>query len=118
MRVSRCKRVYEPAARDDGYRVLVDRLWPRGVRKDDAKVDVWLKDIAPSDELRTWFNHESQKWEEFQGKYHAELSGNPAVDELSKIRKDHDVVTLLFAAKDEQYNNAVALNNYLRHARS
>lgn len=104
------KRVYDPVDPGDGVRVLVDRLWPRGVSKD--KVDLWLRDVAPSDELRRWFNHDPNKWEEFKRRYFQELDGNPKVEELLElIRRGRDV-TLLYAAKS-LYNNAVALKEYL-----
>lgn len=104
------KRVYDPVDPGDGVRVLVDRLWPRGVSKD--KVDLWLRDVAPSDELRRWFNHDPNKWEEFKRRYFQELDGNPKVEELLElIRRGRDV-TLLYAAKSP-YNNAVALKEYL-----
>ncbi|BFI76946.1 uroporphyrin-III methyltransferase [Sulfurisphaera ohwakuensis] len=104
------KRIYDPVEKDDGIRILVDRLWPRGVRKD--KVDVWLKDIAPSDELRTWFNHDPNKWEEFKKKYFEELSKNPKLDILLQLIKKGENVTLLYASKSP-YNNAVALKEFL-----
>ena len=108
------KRVYESASESDGKRVLVDRLWPRGLTKTEAKIDVWLKDIAPSDALRKWFGHDPQKWTDFQEKYKAELKGNPALAELKALAKK-EAVTLLFAAKDEEHNNAVALRQILTH---
>ncbi|GAA5419416.1 DUF488 domain-containing protein [Sulfurisphaera tokodaii] len=104
------KRIYDPVEKDDGIRILVDRLWPRGVRKD--KVDVWLKDIAPSDELRTWFNHDPNKWEEFKKKYFEELSKNPKLDILLQLIKKGENVTLLYTSKSP-YNNAVALKEFL-----
>ncbi|MFP3218948.1 MAG: DUF488 domain-containing protein [Acidianus sp.] len=104
------KRVYDPLDKDDGIRILVDRLWPRGVKKD--QVDVWLKDIAPSDELRKWYNHEPEKWEEFKRKYFEELSRNPKVEILLQLIKKGNNVTLLYASKSP-YNNAVALKEYL-----
>lgn len=108
------KRVYESVSESDGKRVLVDRLWPRGLTKTEAKIDVWLKDIAPSDALRKWFGHDPQKWADFQEKYKAELKGNPALAELKALAKK-EAVTLLFAAKDEEHNNAVALRQILTH---
>jgi len=108
------KRVYEEASSDDGFRVLVDRLWPRGVSREKAKLDLWLKDIAPSEELRKWFAHDPAKWPEFQRKYFCELDENTAATEkLREIISREKSVTLLFAAKDETHNNAVALKNYL-----
>lgn len=102
------KRVYETAAKDDGYRVLVDRLWPRGLTKAKAHVDLWLKEVAPSTELRKWFGHEPEKWAEFQKRYRAELN-REALASLKKLEKDHKKVTLLYGAKSEERNQAVAL---------
>ncbi|MGH8427605.1 MAG: DUF488 domain-containing protein [Gammaproteobacteria bacterium] len=109
------KRIYEPPAADDGCRVLVDRLWPRGMSKDHAALDHWFKDLAPSDELRHWFGHDADKWDEFQRRYGAELDANkPAVAPLRKLLKTEKKVTLLFGTKEEKHNNAVALAEYLR----
>ncbi len=106
------KRIYAAATEDDGVRILVDRLWPRGMSKDKAGVDHWLRDVAPSRELRRWFNHEPEKWDEFQQRYFEELTDNADIqsilDEASRSK-----VTLLFAAKDEERNNAIALKEYL-----
>ncbi|TPM32747.1 DUF488 domain-containing protein [Mesorhizobium sp. B2-3-5] len=108
------KRVYETPEPGDGQRVLVDRIWPRGVSKQDAALTQWLKDIAPSDELRKWFGHESARWEEFQKRYRVELDGNDqAVAELRALL-GKGRVTLLYGAHDEAHNNAVALAGYLR----
>jgi len=107
------KRIYEEPAADDGYRLLVDRLWPRGVSKDKAKLDLWLKEVGPSDELRKWFNHDPAKYEEFKKRFFNELDDNPAADQLKKIIKDNDKVTLLYSAHDEQHNQAAALQEYL-----
>ena len=106
------KRVYETPSRDDGVRILVDRLWPRGLSKDLAKIDLWLRDVAPSNELRRWFNHEPEKWDEFRRRYFAELTDNPAAQSVLE-EASRSKVTLLFAAKDEERNNAVALREYL-----
>jgi len=107
------KRVYEPAAVDDGTRVLVDRLWPRGVSKEEAKYDFWLKDVAPSTDLRHWFGHDPARWEEFRRRYVLELDANPAVAELASIvKKGH--TTVLYGAHDEEHNQAVVLADYLR----
>jgi uncharacterized protein YeaO (DUF488 family) len=108
------KRVYEPPAPDDGQRVLVDRIWPRGVRKDDAALTLWLKDIAPSDELRQWFGHEPSRWAEFQKRYRVELDGNEEVVAQLHALLGDGKVTLLYGARDEVHNNAVALAAYLR----
>ena len=106
------KRVYEAPAPDDGQRVLVDRIWPRGVSKEEAALALWLKEIAPSDELRKWFGHEAARWAEFQKRYRAELDGNgEAVAQLRGLLR-HGKVTLLYGAHDEAHNNAVALAGY------
>ena len=107
------KRVYEAAAKEDGYRVLVDRLWPRGLTKAKAHVDLWLKEVAPSNELRKWFGHEPEKWLEFQKRYRAELDGQ-AIANLRKLEKEHRKVTLLFGAKSEERNQAAALLKILQ----
>jgi len=108
----RIKRVYDPPEPDDGLRVLVDRLWPRGLTKSKAKVDVWLKEIAPSAELRRWFGHRPERWHEFQRKYAEELEGNPAVGDLRGIMA-RGPVSLLYAARDTARNDAVVLARYL-----
>lgn len=106
------KRAYEPAQKIDGYRILVDRLWPRGVSKAKAKLDLWLKDIGPSTGLRKWFNHDPKKWGKFKHKYLLELKNKKEL--LSIIRdKSRKIVTLVFAAKDEKYNNAVVIKDIL-----
>lgn len=107
------KRVYEPAEAADGFRVLVDRLWPRGLKKEAAQVDVWMKEVAPSTELRKWFNHEPEKWESFRKKYKTELQQSEAVGELLQHVKKHKKITLLYAARDEQHNDAVVLQQFL-----
>ncbi|MGH2564051.1 MAG: DUF488 domain-containing protein [Ginsengibacter sp.] len=107
------KRIYEPFEKSDGFRVLLDRLWPRGVKKEDAKTDLWLKEIAPSSALRKWFNHDAEKWNEFIKKYRDELKQSAAMDELKKLVKLHATVTLLYAAHDTQHNNAVVLQRLL-----
>lgn len=106
------KRAYETAEKSDGTRVLVDRIWPRGVTKDEADIDLWAKDVAPSTQLRKWFGHDPEKWSEFQKKYRSELKGNPALSEIKKLtRKGH--VTLIYAAKDELHNQALVLKQVL-----
>ena len=109
------KRVYDPASRTDGKRILVDRMWPRGVKKSEARVDEWLKDIAPSTELRKWFAHDADKWAEFQKRYAAELKNSTALADLRKTAKDGPV-TLVFAARDEKHNNAAALKRMLERS--
>jgi uncharacterized protein YeaO (DUF488 family) len=109
------KRVYETASNGDGYRVLVDRLWPRGLTKAKAHVDLWLKEIAPSTALREWFGHEPEKWREFQKRYRAEMKKQPeALAALRRIEKEHKKVTLLYGAKSEERNQAVALLKILK----
>jgi uncharacterized protein YeaO (DUF488 family) len=109
------KRAYEEPGKKDGMRVLVDRIWPRGISKDEARIDRWLKDVAPTTELRKWFNHELQKWEEFKKKYFQELTGkSEALEELLEmVHKGR--ITLVYGAKDQQHNNAVALKEYLEN---
>lgn len=111
MRIS-LKRAYDPPQAADGKRVLVDRIWPRGMTKEKAKIDLWLKDVAPSTELRQWFGHDPQRWAEFRKKYRAELKGNPALDELRKMA-GKGKVTLVYAARDEEHNNAVVLQTII-----
>lgn len=107
------KRVYEPASENDGYRLLVDRLWPRGISKANAKIDEWNKELAPSTELRKWFDHIPERFEEFSAKYNIELQAHKEmlirVAELSKEKQ----LCLLFGAKDEQHNQAVVLRKFL-----
>ncbi len=106
------KRIYEPFVPADGYRVLVDRLWPRGLKIENAHIDEWLKEIAPSDELRHWFNHEPEKWIEFKKRYRAELKENDSVAKMKTILKIHPLVTFLYGAKDEEHNQAIALKDF------
>jgi uncharacterized protein YeaO (DUF488 family) len=110
----RTKRVHDPSARADGERILVDRLWPRGIKREDADLDAWVKDVAPSDELRRWYGHDQEKWREFKRRYIAELRHNPAAAELRKAMAGRKAVTLLFAAKDSLHNNAIVLRDFLR----
>jgi uncharacterized protein YeaO (DUF488 family) len=109
----RTKRIYEEPSADDGLRVLVDRLWPRGISKEEARIDRWEKDLAPTTELRRWFGHDPAKWEEFLRRYRAELEGKE--EALARLRREasEGTVTLLYAAKDEEHNNAVALKQYI-----
>ncbi|MGI9228100.1 MAG: DUF488 domain-containing protein [Gammaproteobacteria bacterium] len=115
MKKLQLKRVYEKSNKDDGYRILVDRLWPRGLKKTEAKIDLWLKEIAPSNELRKWFDHDTNKWKQFCTKYSKELKGK---DEELNIITQHlkkSNVTLLFGASDKEHNQAVALLQYIRN---
>ena len=107
------KRIYEPADLNDDYRVLVDRLWPRGVSKERAALDEWAKEIAPSTELRKWFSHDPAKFAEFSTRYIDELKANPVATSIIKNWQTHDKVTLLYGARDEQDNEAVVLQKYL-----
>jgi uncharacterized protein YeaO (DUF488 family) len=109
------KRAYEAPSRSDGLRVLVDRLWPRGLKREDAAIDAWLKDVAPSDGLRRWYKHDPKKWTEFRRRYLAELHDNAALAELRAMRSRENKVTLLFAAKDAEHNNAEALREVLEN---
>lgn len=111
------KRVYEKRSPDDGFRILIDRLLPRGVSKSDAKIDLWLKEIAPTDDLRKWFSHDPKKWNSFERKYSKELKINQAlVDKILDLEKEHKTITLVFSAKDEQHNNAVVLQQTLHNS--
>jgi len=113
MRVIKVKRVYDGATSRDGFRILVDRVWPRGVTKQRANVDLWLKFVAPSTELRKWFAHDPQKWRAFKNRYFAELdNGPPGLDELLD-RAGNRTVTLVYSARDPKHNQAVALKEYL-----
>ncbi|GAA0999975.1 DUF488 domain-containing protein [Acrocarpospora macrocephala] len=107
------KRIYDEVDPRDGFRVLVDRLWPRGVSKEEAHIDLWLKEVAPSTELRTWFDHRADRFTEFSDRYAAELDSNPAVATLRQLGQAHPTVTLLYSAKNPQINQAVVLAEYL-----
>jgi uncharacterized protein YeaO (DUF488 family) len=106
---SRIKRVYELPDKHDGRRILVDRLWPRGLTKEKASIDLWLKEIAPSTELRKWFDHDPGRWEEFKERYLDELKGNSEQIRLLKQALDKGIVTLVYGAKDEEHNQAVVI---------
>lgn len=107
------KRVYEEPAAEDGFRVLVDRLWPRGVSRERAALDLWLKDIAPSPDLRNWFGHDPARFDEFSARYMDELAANPAVATLHGLSKNHMDITLLYAARDPEINHAQVLRRFL-----
>ncbi len=111
------RRVYAEPAAHEGRRVLVDRIWPRGVRKADLGDVIWLKEVGPSDRLRNWFGHDPARWDGFRRRYFAELDGNPAVAELRSLMREGPV-TLLYGAKDETHNQAVALRDYLTGAKA
>ena len=110
----RLKRVYEPAARLDGYRILVDRLWPRGLSKENAAIDEWLKEIAPSAELRRWFGHDAEKWREFRRRYEGELRAREALVREIAALASRRRVTLVYGARDEVHNDAVVLAAVVR----
>jgi uncharacterized protein YeaO (DUF488 family) len=109
------KRVYEEPSEKDGIRILVDRLWPRGLTKEKARVDLWLKEVAPSNELRKWFAHDPTKWPEFKARYHAELKQNP--DQMAQLKQAvaKGPATLVYGAKDEEHNEAIVLQKLLNH---
>jgi uncharacterized protein YeaO (DUF488 family) len=114
--IIRIKRVYDDPKEDNSFRILVDRLWPRGLSKEKTRIDLWQKDIAPSNTLRKWFGHDEKKWDEFKRKYFKELdtkSNSQMVDEIIKMGKEHSSITLLYGTKEERFNNAVALKEYL-----
>lgn len=108
------KRVYEAPSEEDGLRVLVERLWPRGLSKQRAAVDVWLKDVAPTPELRKWFGHDPAKWEEFRARYKAELAEKEDPINFLREKDKEGIVTLIYAAKDEEHNSAVVLKEFLK----
>ena len=113
----RIKRIYEQAAEEGGFRILVDRLWPRGLSKEKAKVDLWLKEVAPSSELRKWFSHDPTKWAEFKEKCEKELvAKQPLLKEIRRMENEKGTVTLLYSARDVEHNNAVALQTALERA--
>jgi uncharacterized protein YeaO (DUF488 family) len=107
------KRIYDPPVPADGFRILVDRLWPRGVKKEAAHLDEWLKEVAPSGALRKWFNHEPEKWASFLEKYAAELNVSDSFETLKTLAGEHKSVTLLYGAKNETFNQAAALKKFL-----
>jgi uncharacterized protein YeaO (DUF488 family) len=111
------KRVYEPYSHGDGERILVDRLWPRGLRKEDARIDIWKKDIAPTPSLRIWFDHRADHFNVFRRRYREELKSNPAVTEILRAVGDRKV-TLLYAARDATVNHAVVLAKFIEKVRS
>jgi uncharacterized protein YeaO (DUF488 family) len=109
----RIKRVYDPSSPQDGLRILVDRLWPRGLSKEKAKVDLWLREIAPSNELRKWYGHEPDKWTEFKKKYLKEIEEKKAEFELLRKKARQGTVTFLFSSREEKLNNAAALKEFV-----
>ncbi|NLN77939.1 MAG: DUF488 domain-containing protein [Armatimonadetes bacterium] len=113
----RLQRVYEPADPSDGARVLVERLWPRGISKERAALKLWLKDVAPSPELRTWFGHDPEKWEEFRRRYWEELEHNPEPIEQLRELVEQGNVTFIYSAHDEEHNAAVVLKDYIERSK-
>jgi uncharacterized protein YeaO (DUF488 family) len=107
------KRIYEPVSASDGYRILIDRLWPRGIKKEAVNIDKWLKDIAPSTSLRNWIHRMPEKWDQFIIEYHDELKGSAALEELLADVHKHKIVTLLYAAKNEERNHALVLRQFV-----
>ena len=111
----RIKRIYETPGEDDGYRILIDRLWPRGFTKERAKVDLWLKEIAPSTELRKWYHHNPELWNEFKSRYQTELTDKrELILQIEHLEKVHGNITLLFAAKEKEQSQAAVLLNLLK----
>ncbi len=109
------KRAYESSSKDDGFRILVDRIWPRGISKEKANLDLWMKEIAPSNDLRKWFSHDPEKWKEFENKYKNELKDKTELlNEIKEIERDKEKVTLIYSAKDKVHNNAVVLEHILK----
>jgi len=109
------KRIYDPLGDNDGYRILVDRLWPRGITKEKAQVDLWMKEITPSPDLRKWFCHDPEKWDEFSRLYEIELKDKQsALEDVKKLEKEHGIVTLLYAAKDTTHTHALILEKLLK----
>jgi len=107
------KRIYDPASPDDGRRILVDRIWPRGKTKESAKIDLWLPELAPSGALRKWFAHDPARWPEFKKRYFVELAANAEHVENLRREAERNKVTLLYGARDQEHNNAVALREYI-----
>lgn len=113
MSTIKLKRIYEPSAVGDGYRILIDRLWPRGITKEKAHLDKWMKDIAPSTDLRKWFDHMDEKWTAFSTAYETELKKSEAVPELLDLVQSHKMVTFLYASRDEEHNHGIVLKKFL-----
>ncbi|MFU0504220.1 DUF488 domain-containing protein [Pseudaminobacter sp. NGMCC 1.201702] len=113
----RIKRIYDSRSDADGMRILIDRLWPRGLKKEDAGIDLWLKEIAPSDDLRRWFHHEAGKWAEFRERYEKELRENEAAVKTLEDRIGRATATLLYGAKDTEHNQAIVLRDFLMKRR-
>jgi len=112
----RIKRAYEQPTSDDGARVLVDRLWPRGLTKEKAQIDLWLKEVGPTTELRKWFGHDPDKWERFRGRYETEIKHNGELLEILKRKANEGTLTLIYAARDAKHNEALVLKRFLERA--
>ena len=110
----KAKRVYDKQEAGDGFRILVDRIWPRGLKKNNIKIDLWQKDIAPSTSLRKWFNHDQRKWNEFKSRYYEELNDKQEIVKLLLEKAEQETITLLYSSKEEKYNNAIALKEFLQ----
>ena len=111
------KRVYDSPEKDDGFRILVDRLWPRGLTKEKAAADFWLKEIAPTTELRKWFAHDPDKWKRFRGRYETEIAHNPDLITVLKEKARKGTITLIYGARDEKHNEALVLKQFLEKDR-
>ena len=107
------KRIYDKLDADDGFRILVDRIWPRGIKKNDIIIDLWQKDIAPSASLRKWFNHDQRKWDKFKSRYYEELKHKQELVKILLEKAEKGTITLLYSSKEEKYNNAIALKEFL-----
>ncbi|MCK9515724.1 MAG: DUF488 family protein [Ottowia sp.] len=112
----RIKRAYEPAAKEDGARILIDRLWPRGVKKEELQLSEWNRQLAPSTELRKWFNHDPERWDEFQQRYKSELAEHADTVDALRERAGNEVICLVYGARDEEHNNAVVVRDVLLHS--
>jgi uncharacterized protein YeaO (DUF488 family) len=112
--VVKAKRIYEPPSKDDGYRIFVERLWPRGFTKERARFDLWFKDITPSPELHKWFHHDPERWNEFKKKYRKELEKSGMLLELKRIIREKKIVDLVYSTKSEEHNNAIILIEFLK----
>lgn len=117
MKTIKTKRIYEEPVDSDGVRILTERLWPRGVSKERANLDKWMKGVAPSHDLRKWFDHDPDKWDEFKEKYMQELFGSDHVEELLEIIKENETVTFIYASKDEEHNSTVLLKDFIKNLR-
>ncbi|MGE5781290.1 MAG: DUF488 domain-containing protein [Nitrososphaerales archaeon] len=111
------RRIYDRPEADDGFRILVDRIWCSGLKKNDVKIDLWQKDIAPSSALRKWFNHDKRKWNEFKSRYYEELKDKQEIVKLFLEKTEEGTITLLYSSKEEKYNNAIALKEFLQSNR-